>query len=110
MSTLFEKGLQYQPINSHRSAISAYHDYVDGRPVGKRIFRALLTDVFSQSPPQPCYTFFWDVKIVLVYLKTNASDKSQLSNRDLTHRSTRLMALSSSYTASPLKHQVYGKE
>ena len=70
-----KKGLQYQTINSHRSAISAYHDYVDGKPVGKHArVCALLAGVFSQRPPQPRYTFAWDVEIVLVYFKTNMSD------------------------------------
>ena len=36
LSTLFEKGLQYRTINSYRSAISGYHDHVDGKLVGKR--------------------------------------------------------------------------
>ena len=51
LSALFEKGLQYRTINSHRSAISAYHDYVDGKPVEKhpRVC-ALLTGVFNQRP------------------------------------------------------------
>ena len=34
--TLLETDLQYQTINSHRFAISVYHDYVDGKSVGKR--------------------------------------------------------------------------
>ena len=52
LSTLFEKVLQYRTINSHRSAISAYHKYVDGKPVGKhpRVC-ALLTGVFNQRSP-----------------------------------------------------------
>ena len=83
LSTLFEKCLQYEAINSHRSAISAYHNYVDGKPVGKhpRVC-ALLTGVFNQRPPQSRYTFVWDVETVLVYLKTNMSDNSQLSDQD----------------------------
>ena len=83
LSTLFEKGLQYEAINSRRSAISAYHNYVDGKPVGKhpRVC-ALLTGVFNQRPPQSRYTFVWDVETVLVYLKTNMSDNSQLSDQD----------------------------
>ena len=94
LSSLFEKGVQYRTINSHRSAISAYHDYVHGKPVEKhpRIC-ALLTGVFNQKPPQPCYTFFWDFDILLVYLKTNISINSQLSDKDLTHKLIVLMAL-----------------
>ena len=93
LSTLFEKDLQYRTINSHRSVISAYHDYEDGKPVGKhpRVC-TLLTDVFNQRSPQPRYTLVWDVEIVLVYLKTNMSDNFRLSDKDLTHKLTVLMA------------------
>ena len=93
LSTLFEKVLQYRTINSHRSAISAYHKYVDGKPVGKH-----------QRSPQPCYTFFWDVEIVLVYLKTNMSDNSQLPDKYLKHKLTAFMALLSVSRASSLQH------
>ena len=105
LSTLFEKGLQYRTINSHSSVISAYHDYIDGKPVGKHpAVCALLTGVFNQRPPQPRYTFVWDVEIVLVYLKTNMPDNSQLSDKDLTRKLTVLMALSSASRASSLQH------
>ena len=105
LSILFEKGLQHRTINSHHSVISAYHNYVDGKPVGKhpRVC-ALLTGVFNQRPPQPRYTFVWDVEILLVYLKTNMSVNSQLSDKDLTHKLTVLMALSSASRASSLQH------
>ena len=79
LSTLFDKGLQYQTLNS------VQHCYVDGKPVGKhpRIC-ALLTDVFNQRLPKPRYRFVWDVEIVLVYLKMNMFDNSQLCDKDLT--------------------------
>ena len=105
LSTLFEKGLQYRTINSHCSANSAYHNYVDGKLVGKHLWVCtLLTGVFNQRPPQPHYIFAWDVEIVLVYLKTNMSDNSQLSDKDLTHKLTVLMALSSASRDSSLQH------
>ena len=67
LSALFEKGLHYKTINSHRSAIAAYHSYVDKKPVGKypRVC-ALLTGVFNQRPPQSRYLIVWDVEIILV--------------------------------------------
>ena len=104
LSTLFEKDLQYRTMNSHRSAISAYHDHVDGKPAGKhpRVC-ALLTGVFIQRPPQPCYKSVWDVEIFLVYLKTNMSDESQKSDKDLTQKLTVLMVLSSVSRASSLQ-------
>ena len=110
LSTLFEKGLQYQTMNSHCSAISACHDYVDGvkrneMPV-KKYPRdcALLTGVFDQRPSQSRYTFAWHVQIVLVYLKTNVFDNSQLSDKDLTHKLIVLIPLSSKSRASSLQH------
>ena len=105
LSTLFEKGPQYRTINSHHSAISAYHDHVDGKPVGKHPRAcALLTGILNQRSPQPRYTFVWDVETVLLYLKTKTSDNSQLPDKDLTHKLTVLMALSSASRASSLQH------
>ena len=65
LSTLFEQGLQYRTINSQRSALLAYHDYVDGKPAGKhpRVCD-LLTGVFNQRPPRPCNTIVWNVEIL----------------------------------------------
>ena len=34
LSYLFDSGLQHRTIGCHRSAISAYHEYVDTKPVG----------------------------------------------------------------------------
>ena len=35
LAFLFEKGYKYRTIGCHGSAISAFHDYVDGKPVGQ---------------------------------------------------------------------------
>ena len=35
LAFLFEKGYEYRTIGCHRSAISDFHDYVDGKPVGQ---------------------------------------------------------------------------
>ena len=106
LSTLFENGLQYRPINSHRSAISAYHSYVNGKPVGKhpRVC-VLLTGLQSDATTVSLYIYL-GFEIVLVYLKTNMSDNSQLSDKDLIHKSTVLMALSSASRASLILHLI----
>ena len=59
-----------------------------------------LTGVFNQRPPQPRYTFVWDVEIVLVCLKASMSDNSHLSDKDLTRKLPVLITLSSASTAS----------
>ena len=75
------------------------------KPAGKhpRVC-ALLTGAFNQRPPRAHYTFVWDVETVLVYLKTNIFVNSHLSDRDLTHKLTVLMVLSSASRASSLQY------
>ena len=35
LTDLYKQGLQYRTINNHRSAISAFHEQIQGKPVGK---------------------------------------------------------------------------
>ena len=52
LSALFDEGLQYRIVNAHRSAISAYHDFINGKPIGKHPnICALLTGIFNERPP-----------------------------------------------------------
>ena len=64
--------------------------------LGNILESALLTGVFNQKPPPPRYTFAWD--------QTNMSDNSQLSDKDLTHKLTVLMVLSSASRTSSMQH------
>ena len=91
-------------MGCHRSAISAYHDQVNGKPVGQhpRVC-ALLTGAFNMRSPQPRYAFIWDVQIVLSYLKSFGGSP-QLSDKMLTYKTTMLMALTSASRASALHH------
>ena len=92
-------------MNSHRPVISAYHSYVNRKPVGKhRRVCTLLTGVFNQRSPQFHYTFVWDIEIVLIYLKTNISDNSQLPDKYLTYKFPVLLVLSSASSASSIQH------
>ena len=95
LSTLFDKGFQYQTVNSHRSTISAYHNFINGEPIGKHPNCALLTGIFYERPPQPRYTFIWDADVVLTYIKNNMSLNFLLSEKKLTCKLTMLLALSS---------------
>ena len=79
LGNLFEKEYEY----SHRSAISAYHNLVEGKPVGQHISVCnLMTGVFNKNPPKPNYSFIWDVEKVLKYIKTLPTD-TELSDRTL---------------------------
>ena len=66
LTDLYQQGLQYRTINNHRSAISAFHEHVLGKPVGEhpRVC-ALLTGIFNSRPPQPKYCFIWNVQTVI---------------------------------------------
>ena len=69
LSTLFHEGIQYRTVNAHRSAISAYHNFIIGEPIGKHPkICALLTGTFNERPPQPRYTFIWNADVVLTYI------------------------------------------
>ena len=54
LGELFDAGYEYRTINSHRSAISAYHQTIDGKGVGSndKVCK-LLSGVFNLRPPQP---------------------------------------------------------
>ena len=36
---------------------------------------ALLTGIFNERPPQPRYTFIWDVDVILTYKKMSVNSR-----------------------------------
>ena len=71
LSQLFQNGLQYRTINNYRSAISAFHEHIQGKPVGEhpRIC-SLVVGAFNSRPPQPRYCFIWNVQTVIDFIKS----------------------------------------
>ena len=103
LASLFKEGYQYRSINNYRSAISAYHPLIDGVSVGKRPkICALMHGVFNKNPPQPRYSFTWDVQVVLDYIKTNWPDSESLQMKQLTFKLVMLLALASASRACAL--------
>jgi len=95
----FDRGLQYNTLAGYRSAISAFHEPIDGVTVGKHPqVSALLTGVYNSRFPQPKYNFIWDVEKVVTYLQSLGSD-STLDDKTLTMKLTTLMALTSAARA-----------
>ena len=77
LAELYNKGYQYQSLNSYRSAISAVHSEVDDHPVGQHpLVSRMLKMVFNERRPLPRYSSFWDVGLVLGYLKQLGSNDS----------------------------------
>ena len=105
LSFLFDAGLEYRTIGCHRSATSAYHEYIDGKPFGQHPkVCALLKGVYDKRPPQPRYVFIWDVQIVINYIKSEWGYSVGPSDKLLILKLVMLMALTSASRASAIHH------
>ena len=52
LAFLFEKGYEHRTIGCHKSAISTFHDYVNGKPVGQHPkVCALVSGIFNKRLP-----------------------------------------------------------
>ena len=95
---MFDEGFQYSTIAGYRSALSAYHDPIDGVAIGKHpLVSSLLTGIFNKRFPQPKYTFIWDVQKVVTYL--SSLDSTNISDKSLTLKLTMLLVLTSAARA-----------
>ena len=95
----FEEGLEHSTLAGYRSAISAYHEPINGVSVGKHPqVSALLAGVYNRRFPQPKYNFIWDVKMVIDYLNS-LGENSNLSDKILTQKLSTLLALTSAARA-----------
>ena len=93
LTYLFNKGYQYRSLNSYCSAISTVHEDVDGYTVGQHpLVTRMFKGAFNERPPLPRYSTFWDVGIVLRYLKQLGGNDA-LSLRLLSIKSVMLLAL-----------------
>ena len=102
LTNRFRKGDQYRTINSHRSAISAFHIQVDGIKVGQHeLVKDVMKSIFHARPPQPKYQYVWDVDVVLDFIKSLGSNES-ISDKFLTWKLAMLLALTSGSRSSEL--------
>ena len=105
LAGMFEAKYEYSTICFHRSAISAFHDKVEGLSVGDHPqVSALIAGVFNKRPPQPRYCFIWDVQKVIDYIKSNLAANSELTDKLLTLKLTMLLALTSASRVLGLQH------
>ena len=78
LSELFYEGFMYRTLGVYRSAISAYHDPVEGIPIGQsRIVEKFMGGVDNLRPPKPKYTVIWDVDIVIQFLRSMGGNEIQ---------------------------------
>ena len=69
LSQLFQNGFQYRAINNYRSPIPAFHDHIQGKPVGEepRIC-SLVVGVFNSRLSQPRYCFIWNCRTLIDFV------------------------------------------
>ena len=105
LSQLFQNRLQYRTIDSYRSAISAFHDHIQGKLVGghPRIC-SLVACVFNSKPPQPRYSFVWNVQTMIDFIESEWGKNEDLSDKYLTYKLTMFLALSSASRMLGLQH------
>ena len=66
-----DRGLSYQTVCGHRSAIAKQHIGVGGPPLGMLPeIKRLVQAIFIDRPPLSRYTKCWDVNQVLQHIKT----------------------------------------
>ena len=88
LAEIFELAIEYSTINTHRSAISAFHEPMDGFSVEKHpAVCNLMADVCNKRSPEPRYCFVWDTETVLRYLRSLPINKL-LSTKMLTLKLT----------------------
>jgi len=96
LAFLFENGYEYSTICSHRSAILAFHEKIDGKPTGEHPYvSSLINGIFNRKPPQPNYSFIRDVQQVIDYITVSMKDNCNLSDKLLSLKVTMLLALTS---------------
>ena len=77
-------------LDSYRSAISSIYTQIDGHSIGQHPFVSRVLK--GGLPPQPKYNTFWDVGMVLYYIKDLGSNDS-LSLHQLTLKTTMIFVL-----------------
>jgi hypothetical protein len=103
LSESFTRGLEYNTLNGYRSAISAFHREIDGVKVGQHaVVKQFMAGVFNERPPHPKYAATWNVDVVLAFME-QMNDNDTLSDKDLTHKLTTLLALTTAARAHELQ-------
>lgn len=93
LTSLYDEGLAFSTINSHRSAISMTHIPIDGIRIGSHVLiQRLLKGMFNLRPPMPRYAFIWPIGKVMRYFKS-LQQNDALSLKTLSMKAVLLMAL-----------------
>ena len=99
----YNNGDKYNTLNTHRSAISAFHVPIDNVKVGQHLaVTGIMSAFFNARPPLPRYQVTWDVDQVLQYIESLGENKS-LALKQLTYKLNMLLALACAGRSSDLR-------
>ena len=80
-------------MSNHRSALSAYHESIEGFSVGKHpLVCTLMKGASNLIPPQPGYRHIWDVEIVIQKMRDMPHNNS-LTLKQLSYKLITLLGL-----------------
>jgi len=89
LAKLHSEGYKYQLLNAYRSAIPSTHEYVEWEVTPQ--FHNSFKGAFNSRPLQPRYASFWDVGVVIQYIKGLGDNKDQ-NLKQLTMKTVMLLA------------------
>ena len=102
LTDMFNAGLKYRTLGCYRSAISAYHDQIQGLPIGEsKEISKFMSGVNNLRPPVPKFCTIWDVNAPISFLKS-LGDDSDLSWRVMNQKLAALLAIVNFQRASDL--------
>lgn len=102
LASEFLQGKQYRTLDVYRSVILMTHPIIDSVWVGEHpMVCQLLKGIFNSRPPQPRYSFTWDVSVVVEYIRGLGLNTS-LSLKLLTQKLVMLLAVTSAERSSEL--------
>ena len=102
LTDLFDEGLKYRTLGVYRSAISAYHDPINGLAVGElKEVSTFMSGVDNIRPAVPKFCTIWDVDAPINYLSRLGED-SNLSWEQLNLKLSAFLAIVNFKRASDL--------
>lgn len=93
LRSLYDKGLGYSAINSHRSALSSILQVPGIDKIGEHVLVCrFMKGIYNLRPPQTRYTKMWDMNKVLGYLK-NLGQNKDLTIKQISLKTAMLLAI-----------------
>lgn len=78
MTDLLEQGEKYRSVCHHISIVSAFNDDIETKIIEEPPqVSSFIAGIINQKPPQPRYTFIWNVQLVIDYLKEYLSNNKK---------------------------------